>query len=384
MSKLEVQGIVKRFGNNLVVDRISFHVDDGEFFVLLGPSGGGKTTILRIICGLEQPDEGQIYLGERDITRLSPRQRNVGMVFQDYGLYPSMDVYGNIAYGLENRRMPRDEIQKRVAEAAEKLKLTPLLHRSISDLSGGEQQRVALARILARDADLFLYDEPLVNLDPKLRYQARRDILAVHKLRQVPSVYVTHDQNEAFAIGNRIAVIANGQLQQVGTAAELLETPANLFMARFIGSPPMNLLSGELSSRDGQAVIRTQDATFPLPPQWQGTREQQHTQLVLGIPPQALVPEWQLAQTEEALCIISTEVADLEPLIGEVIVYLKLASGETVVALWPEPETLPSVGETLRVGINQQSFRPFDAVTELALKADSEEKTRSLKGPRSR
>lgn len=376
MSKLEVRGIVKRFGTNLVVDRISFHVDDGEFFVLLGPSGGGKTTILRMICGLEQPDDGQIYLGERDITRLSPRLRNVGMVFQDYGLYPSMDVYGNIAYGLENRRMPRDEIQKRVAEAAEKLKLTPLLRRSIADLSGGEQQRVALARILARDADLFLYDEPLVNLDPKLRYQARRDILAVHKLRQVPSVYVTHDQSEAFAIGNRIAVIANGHLQQVGTAAELLETPASLFMARFIGSPSMNLLSGELSSRDGQAVIQTQDATFPLPSKWQGAWEQQqHTQLVLGIPPQALVPEWQLAQTEDALCIISTEVADLEPLIGEVIIYLKLASGKTVAALWSEPETLPTVGETLRVGINQQSFQLFDAVTELALEADCEEKT---------
>lgn len=373
MSKLEVQGIVKRFGNNLVVDRISFHVDDGEFFVLLGPSGGGKTTILRIICGLEQPDDGQIYLGGRDITRLSPRQRNVGMVFQDYGLYPSMDVYGNIAYGLENRRMPRDEIQKRVAEAAEKLKLTPLLRRSIADLSGGEQQRVALARILARDADLFLYDEPLVNLDPKLRYQARRDILAVHKLRQVPSVYVTHDQSEAFAIGSRIAVIANGHLQQVGTAAELLEAPANLFMARFIGSPPMNLLSGELSSRDGQAVIQTQDVAFPLPLKWKGVWEQQqNTQLVLGIPPQALVPEWQLAHTEDALCIISTEVADLEPLIGEIIFYLKLASGKTVAVLWSEPETLPTVGETLQVGINQQSFQLFDAATELALKADCE------------
>lgn len=368
MSKIEVQELVKRYGDNPVVDRVSFHVDDGEFFVLLGPSGGGKTTILRLICGLEQPDSGQIMLGGHDVTRLTPRQRNVGMVFQDYGLYPAMDVYGNIAYGLENRHVPKAEIQKRVQEAAEKLKLTPLLRRDIAGLSGGEQQRVALARILARDADLFLYDEPLANLDPKLRYQARRDILAVHRARQVPSIYVTHDQAEAFAIGDRIAVIAHGQLQQVGTPGELTETPANLFMARFIGNPPMNLLTGTLSTCDAHTVIQVQDQTWPLPEKWCSAAEQlSDGGLIVGIPPQALVPPWELADAEHDLTIITATVSDLEPLIGEMIVYLSLESGATLVALWSEPETLPEAGESLQVGINPQSFCLFNAQTEQAL-----------------
>lgn len=372
MSKLEVQGLVKRFGSNLVVDQVSFCVDNGEFFVLLGPSGGGKTTILRMLCGLEPPDGGQIFIGGRDVTRLSPRQHNIGMVFQDYGLYPSMDVYGNIAYSLENSRMPKAEIQKRVGEAAEKLKLTPHLRRTIADLSGGEQQRVALARILARDADVFLYDEPLANLDPKLRYQARRDILAVHKTRQVPSVYVTHDQAEAFAIGDRIAVIAHGHLQQVGTPSELLETPANLFMARFIGSPPMNLLPGELQSCNEQVFVRVQGTLFPLPEKWRYTFEQQEkTELILGIPPQAIVPEWQMAGSEDTLCAITAEVAELEPLIGEVLARLKLESGETIMALWAEPEILPVTGEALRVGVNPNTFCLFDPLTEHALKTNS-------------
>ncbi len=268
MSDLEVQGLVKRFGKNLVVNRVSFHVNDGEFFVLLGPSGGGKTTILRMICGLELPDDGRIVLNGQDVTKLNPRQRNLGMVFQDYGLYPSMDVYGNIAYGLEARHVPKAKIQKLVPQAAAKLGLTPLLHNNINDLSGGEQQRVALARILVKDADAFLYDEPLSNLDPKLRYQARRDIISVHRTKQKPSIYVTHDQTEAFALADRIAVIAKGHLQQVGTSDELIETPANMFIARFVGSPPMNLLTGNLVRKDLDYVVQVGENEFSLPRKW--------------------------------------------------------------------------------------------------------------------
>lgn len=370
MSNLEVQGLVKRFGDNTVVNEVSFRVNNGEFFVLLGPSGGGKTTILRMISGLEQPDSGSVLLDDRDVTRLSPRQRNVGMVFQDYGLYPSMDVYGNIAYGLENRRMPRSEIQKRVQEAAEKLKLTPLLRRDITALSGGEQQRVALARILAREADVFLYDEPLANLDPKLRYQARRDILAVHRVRQVPSIYVTHDQSEAFAIGDRIAIIAQGRVQQIGTPAELLEKPENLFVARFIGSPPMNLLPGTLRVQDAQYVLQGSDTAFPLPEQWRRIIENRESpELLLGIAPQAIVPPWQLS-VEEDLSLLKVELNDLEPLIGEVIAYLKVTPELTLAALWQDADSLPAVGETLSVGIHPRAFRLFDAATEQALEED--------------
>lgn len=370
VSKLEVHGLVKRFGDTPVVDQVSFQVENGEFFVLLGPSGGGKSTILRLICGLEQPDAGQILLGDREITRLPPRQRNIGMVFQDYGLYPSMDVYGNIAYSLENSRKPKDEIQKRVREAAEKLHLTPLLRRSINDLSGGEQQRVALARILARDADAFLYDEPLANLDPKLRHQARRDILNVHKLRQAPSLYVTHDQAEAFAIGDRVAVIAQGHLQQVGTPGELLEAPANLFMARFIGDPPMNLISGKARVSDGQATFHTQGVSLALPSKWlPALTSSENSELILGISPQSLVPEWQSEDFEQSQDVLTAELTELEPLLGEMIAYLKLSSGETLAALWPEPETLPEVGTTLRAGLNPGTFCLFDPATERALTA---------------
>jgi multiple sugar transport system ATP-binding protein len=371
MSKLEVQGLVKRFGANLVVNQVSFHVEDGEFFVLLGPSGGGKTTILRTICGLEQPDEGRILIGERDVTGLSPRQRNVGMVFQDYGLYPSMDVYGNIAYSLENQHLPKAEVQQRVNEAAGKLKLTPLLRRTITDLSGGEQQRVALARILARDADVFLYDEPLANLDPKLRYQARRDIIAVHQIRQVPSVYVTHDQTEAFAIGDRVAIIARGRLQQVGTPDELLDTPANMFVAGFVGSPPMNLLPGKIGMQDTRQIVQVGDARFVLPDKWNEALEQVDSEnIVLGLRPQALVPEWQFTTLDYDPCVFTAEVVEVETLIGEFVVTLKLGSDVTMAAVWPETETIPVSGETLRVGVKPETLSLFNVATEEALKAE--------------
>lgn len=365
MSTLEVQGLVKRYGENLVVNQVSFRVEEGEFFVLLGPSGGGKTTILRTICGLEQPDEGIVLIGGQDVTKLSPRQRNVGMVFQDYGLYPSMDVYGNIAYSLENRHLPKNEIQQRVKEAAEKLKLTALLHRGVTELSGGEQQRVALARILARDANVFLYDEPLANLDPKLRYQARRDIVAVHRIRQVPSIYVTHDQGEAFALGERIAIVAQGRLQQVGTPDELLDAPANLFVARFLGTPPMNLLPAHIAQSEGHYTVRVEEAEFELSPEWNEVLDQANSEhVILGLRPHVLVPEWQLADLEYTPSIFTAEVIEQEALIGEIVVTLKLGEDVTLVAVWPEEETTPTSGEKMRVGLNPEMLCLFHPETE--------------------
>ncbi|MBE2272082.1 MAG: ABC transporter ATP-binding protein, partial [Anaerolinea sp.] len=208
MGQLEVVNLTKTLGGRKVIDRVSFTVEDGEFFVLLGPSGCGKSTLLRLICGLESADSGEIYSSGVNITGFSPRERNLGMVFQDYGLYPNMNVYQNIAYGLEARNVPKAEIEKRIPAAAEKLGLSALLRQNITELSGGEQQRVALARAMVKDADAYLYDEPLSNLDPKLRHKARTDIVAVHNLKRKPSVYVTHDQSEAFAMADRIAILS--------------------------------------------------------------------------------------------------------------------------------------------------------------------------------
>jgi multiple sugar transport system ATP-binding protein len=372
MSDLEVQNLSKKFGTNTVVDNVSFQVREGEFFVLLGPSGGGKSTILRIISGLETPDAGRIVLGDQDITNLTPRQRNLGMVFQDYGLYPSMNVFSNISYGLEARGMARQEIDKRVRHAAELLELTPHLQRSINMLSGGEQQRVALARILAKDAELFLFDEPLSNLDPKLRFQARRDIIKVHREKRKPSIYVTHDQSEAFAAADRIAVIAKGHLQQIGTPDEMLNQPTNVFMAQFIGTPPMNVLPGQPFYKDNGYIIHFDSIDIPLPAKWNRVLQSYPQQTVLlGIPPNAIIPQWEWNNLDEKPYELTAEVLDIEELIGEMIMTLKLGDDIIVKALVTEPEQeLPQVGTRLKIGINSEALRLFDPQTEQLIKAE--------------
>ena len=370
MNELEIQQLVKRFGSNTVVDHISFQVNNGEFFVLLGPSGGGKTTLLRMISGLESPDEGRILLNQQDITQAPPRQRNLGMVFQDYGIYPNMDVHGNIAYGLEARRVPRQEVEKRVAKAAEALGLTPYLRKSAVDLSGGEQQRVAIARAMVKDADAYLYDEPLANLDPKLRYQARRDILALHRLKQRPSVYVTHDQSEAISLADRIAVIAHGRLQQVGAPDEILHRPANTFMARFVGSPPMNLLNGQLAHNEGTYSVHVDNMEIPLSGAWNLALQQvAGSEVIVGIHPDALIPEWQFASLDQPpSAIYRACVEEIEPLIGETVATLHFGQDTQVRAVFADSDVpLPDTGTTLQVGLETERLCLFDPTTEQLL-----------------
>ena len=370
MGDLQVKGLVKHLGKNLVVNNVSFNVRDGEFFVLLGPSGGGKSTLLRLISGLEAPEAGEIIVNGRDITRLPPRERNLGMVFQDYGLYPNMDVFGNVAYGLEARRMDRAEIKRRVTAAAEKLGLTPYLHRPITDLSGGEQQRVALARALVKDASAYRFDEPLSNLDPKLRYQARRDILALHRDKQQPSIYVTHDQTEAFSMADRIGVMGRGNLQQVGTADELLHDPANLFVAGFMGPPAMNTLLGSVS-RAGEAYRAVADGlAVTLPPKWNPVLDRYgKDRVAIGIRPEGMAPAG--APVEYAIGpenTVAGEVVDVEPLVGETVVMLRLGPATNVTALFTDTGDEALVpGRTLRVGIDVDRVRLFDPDTEQAL-----------------
>jgi len=371
MGSLEIQGLAKRFGNNVVLENLNMSVAEGEFFVLLGPSGGGKSTILKLICGIETPDSGRIVLADRDITSLPPRNRNLGMVFQDYGLYPHMNVYENIAYGLEARGMHKDEVSKRVREAADKLGLTPLIDRIIVDLSGGEQQRVALARALAKEADLYLFDEPLSNLDPKLRAQARRDIVMVHRTKHKPSLYVTHDQSEALAIGDRIAIIAKGRLQQVGTADDLIQRPANMFVAGFIGTPAMNLLRGSLvAEKDGFRVDVCPGVTVQLPADWTPVLQKfGKNQIVLGLPPAAFVAPGAVAdETRGPVSHIEGKIDFVEPLVSEIIVALKLAEGIFANALFVNvDETLFATGARIRVGVDGSQLCLFDPDTEQAI-----------------
>lgn len=371
MGSLEIQNLTKRFGNNTVLDNLNLFVSEGEFFVLLGPSGSGKSTILKLICGIETPDSGRILLANRDITFLPPRSRNLGMVFQDYGLYPHMNVFENIAYGLEARGMRKDEIERRVRDAAEKLGLTPLIDRVVVDLSGGEQQRVALARALVKDADLYLFDEPLSNLDPKLRAQARRDIIMVHRAKQKPSIYVTHDQNEALAIGDRIAIIAGGKLQQVGTAEDLIQRPANMFVASFIGTPPMNLLRGRLvtHNNDFQVEVST-NVSVRLPQNWNFTLQKYgKSQVVLGIPPTAFIPPDKTAHEPQGpLSFFEGRIDLVEPLVSEVVVTFEIADRIFVKALFVNvDETLFKNGERVSVGLDGGQVRLFDVDTEQAI-----------------
>jgi len=246
MSFLELVNITKRFGKTVAVDSISLSVDKGEFIVLLGPSGCGKTTTLRIIAGLELPDSGKVIMEGRDITYLEPGERDVGMVFQDYALYPHMTVFENIAFPLDvNRRrlgLSKKDIEERVASVAKMLGLEELLDRKVTQLSGGQQQRVALARALVKEPKIWLMDEPLSNLDALLRVQVRAELKKLQMNLGITTVYVTHDQVEALTLADRIAVMNRGRVVQVGTPREIYENPSHVFVATFVGSPPMNMV----------------------------------------------------------------------------------------------------------------------------------------------
>ena len=360
MGQLRVAHLSKTLGNRLVIDDVSFTIEDGEFFVLLGPSGCGKSTLLRLICGLETADSGSIFLNGVNITQTPPRERNLGMVFQDYGLYPNMNVYQNIAYGLEARGMNRAEIERRIAPAAEKLGITPLLEHHIGDISGGEQQRVALARAMVKDADAYLYDEPLSNLDPKLRHKARTDIMAVHRAKGKPSVYVTHDQSEAFAMADRIAILSAGKIQQIGTAEELLTAPANTFVAGFLGSPGINLLPGTIAQRGDQWVFCADSLEVPLVDKWHAIlRNYPRTSVIGGIRPSAI----RLGDGEWA---VRAHVEFTELLLGEMIVGMALGEDSRLTALLPDSVPVEE-GATVSIDIDPDQLILFDPETTQAL-----------------
>jgi multiple sugar transport system ATP-binding protein len=273
-SSLKIAGIRKVYGKGdkavEVLKRIDIDVAPGEFLILVGPSGCGKSTLLNIIAGLEEPTEGQLLMGGRDMVSVAPAQRDIAMVFQSYALYPTMTVADNIGFALEMRKVPKAARTKRIAEVAAMLQIEHLLDRRPAQLSGGQRQRVAMGRALARDPQLFLFDEPLSNLDAKLRVEMRAEIKRLHHVSGITSVYVTHDQIEAMTLGSRIAVMKDGVLQQIGTPDEIYRRPANTYVAGFIGSPTMNFIDGQVqtSGADGKFVFVGGSLDIPTP---QGT-----------------------------------------------------------------------------------------------------------------
>ncbi|MFA5941781.1 MAG: sn-glycerol-3-phosphate ABC transporter ATP-binding protein UgpC [Sinimarinibacterium sp.] len=370
MAGIRFQNVSKHFGDVSVIPGLDLEIHDQEFIVLVGPSGCGKSTILRMIAGLETLSGGELYIGERLVNDLPPKDRDVAMVFQSYALYPHMTVRDNISFGLRIRKTPAAQIEAAVKDAAAVLGLGELLDRKPRELSGGQRQRVALGRAIVRKPSVFLFDEPLSNLDAELRVQMRAELSKLQGRLKTTTVYVTHDQTEAMTLGDRIAVLKAGKLMQVGRPLEIYDTPQNLFVARFIGTPPMNTLTVTLSE-DGS---RLQHAAFtmPLPTRWQAAASAHRGKpLVLGIRPEdvgeAGRAKWPTATDVDAVIEI------FEPLGHEVIVHAR--SGEERILARLETTQMPEMGQKIRLALNGENIHLFDPQSGLRLGSAPAEET---------
>ncbi|MEO0019404.1 MAG: sn-glycerol-3-phosphate ABC transporter ATP-binding protein UgpC [candidate division WOR-3 bacterium] len=355
MSRVLFKEVSKKFGSEVIaVDRVSFEVKDEEFFCILGPSGCGKSTVLRLIAGLEEPDEGEIYIGERLVNGVEPKERDVAMVFQNYALYPHMSVYENMAFALKMRRLPKTEINIRVKEAAKILGIEELLERKPAELSGGQRQRVALGRAIVRNPKVFLFDEPLSNLDAKLRVGMRTELARLHQRLGTTIIYVTHDQVEAMTLGERIAVMKDGKLVQVADPLTLYNRPANRFVAGFIGSPPMNLFTGVVKANPLRFV--NPFLTINLPQGFTPSLPQEK-EVVLGIRAE------DIHITSAGDIRASVEV--IEQLGNEALIYLKI--GDAPCVLRTSPAKAPRPGTTVNLQFDLKNLHLFDPKTEQRL-----------------
>lgn len=386
MARVELRNVTKKFGKVVAVDRASLVVDDKEFFSLLGPSGCGKTTLLRIIAGLEFPDEGDVLIDDRVVTRLPPKDRDVAMVFQNYALYPHMSAFDNIAFPLVVRRrelnLSKDEIRKRVVEVARLLNIEELLKRYPSQLSGGEQQRVALARALVRRPKVWLLDEPLSNLDAKLRIIMRSELKKLQKTLGITTIYVTHDQVEAMSMADRIAVMNKGRVLQVGTPDELYHKPADTFVATFIGAPPMNLIPCVLeespreytykvppeysNSITGEGEVSTRyklhcSGVFEIPvaPKYADLLVKSGREFLMGVRPEHI--ELTMTKPELTIGTIASKVEVVEPLGSEVIVTVLV--GENPVRIRAHPDLKLAPGGEVYLKLDLRKALIFDKKT---------------------
>ncbi len=351
MASIQLQRLTRRFpGGALALRELDLEIEDGELMVLVGPSGSGKSTALRLIAGLEMPTSGTVRIGEQEVTDLPPQERNVAMVFQSYALYPHMTVRENLGFGLRMRRAPKAEVERRIAEVAESLDIGELLDRKPGQLSGGQRQRVALGRAIAREPAVFLLDEPLSNLDARLRTRTRAELARLHRRLGTTMVYVTHDQTEAMTLGTRVAVLDKGTLQQVGTPMELYERPANRFVAEFIGSPSMNLVEGRIDPGvGGEMVFAGGGIRLPL------SAGPAAGPAVLGVRPHHVA----LGDSSEGAAV-RAEAEIVEALGSEQVVHLRTADGQELVALAPAAARIRE-GDVLTARISPDGVHLFDA-----------------------
>ncbi|SDQ98166.1 ABC transporter ATP-binding protein [Pseudomonas sp. B21-012] len=361
MATLELRNVNKSYGSGMpdTLKNIELSIDSGEFLILVGPSGCGKSTLMNCIAGLEQISGGAILVDDADISGMSPKDRDIAMVFQSYALYPTMNVRDNIAFGLKMRKMPAAAIDEEVARVAKLLQIEHLLTRKPGQLSGGQQQRVAMGRALARRPKIYLFDEPLSNLDAKLRVEMRTEIKLMHQRLKTTTVYVTHDQIEAMTLGDKVAVMKDGLIQQFGTPQQIYNDPANLFVASFIGSPPMNFIPLRLQRKDGRllALLDSGQARCELPLGFNvaGLEERE---VILGIRPEqiALAP----AQAN-GLPSIRAEVQITEPTGPDLLVFVTLNQTKVCCRLAPDVPT--QVGDTLNLQFDPARVLLFDAAT---------------------
>ena len=368
MARVQFEHVFKRFGKVEIVHDVSIDIKDKEFLVLVGPSGCGKSTCLRMVAGLEEPSEGEIYIGDRVVNGVDPKDRDIAMVFQNYALYPHMTVFDNMAFGLKLRHFPKDEIKRRVEEAAGILGLDKLLARKPKELSGGQRQRVALGRAIVREAQVFLMDEPLSNLDAKLRVATRAEIIKLHQRISTTVIYVTHDQVEAMTMGDRIAVLNGGIIQQLGTPQELYEHPSNLFVAGFIGSPAMNFFPGaKVMGQDGTAkVVLEGVGQVAIPSLYADqARAAAGKNLTFGVRPSHLEDAALVGSNGAAQSTIDGTVDVVENLGNELQVYLT-AGGKNVVATL-DPRSRVSAGNKVRLYVESENIHLFDTDTGLAV-----------------
>jgi multiple sugar transport system ATP-binding protein len=367
MAGVTLQNVTKQFGEVTAVNDLTIQVHDKEFLVLVGPSGCGKSTALRLIAGLEEATGGDIYIGDRRVNDVAPKDRDIAMVFQSYALYPHMTVYDNLAFGLKLRKTPKTEIDRRVKEAAEILGLANLLKRKPKQLSGGQRQRVALGRAIVREPLVFLMDEPLSNLDAKLRVQTRAELIKLHQRLQTTVIYVTHDQVEAMTMGHRIAVLRDGILQQLDTPQMLYDHPSNMFVAGFIGSPAMNFFDGKLTGNgmDGDMHIETSGFKMPVPGHKQNQlKAHLGRDVVFGVRPEDIHHPTERRDAPQSHRT-SVQIEVVEPLGSEQFVYLRSGADEFT-ARMPARATVTS-GEKVEVVFDVEKLHFFDKQTEQSL-----------------
>jgi multiple sugar transport system ATP-binding protein len=352
MAGVNIRNLCVRFGGQAVLQGLDLGIDDGEFMVLLGPSGCGKSTLLHSIAGLVDTSDGAIEIGGKDMTDADPSDRGIGMVFQSYALYPTMTVARNMSFGLRVAGLPRAEVQERVGRAARMLQLEPLLHRKPAQLSGGQRQRVAIGRALVRDAGVYLLDEPLSNLDAKLRAELRRELKLLHQTLGSTMVYVTHDQAEAMTLATRIVVLRGGKVQQIGSPSQVYERPANHFVAGFLGSPGMNFLDGHLTQGARGLAFASDAVTLDLDVYAFEHRAEVGQPVTLGFRPEAVrlgaAGEWE------------AEVTLVEPMGNHQVIWLERA-GNLLAALVHDGTEPVGGGRRVRFGIDRARLSLFDA-----------------------